>query len=168
MDGNVLVAGRLSVQGTVEIDQGSTNDLALLLASSGPGWGSGVQLKNTAANGKAYGIYSGADGNLHFADQDASQDRLLISQAGNVGIGTNAPAARLHVSGDVVLEAVPQGAPRSLPAGATLVWNDGLLAVFDKDGENARTLVFSVPQPLTGGSARAAPPPRGPRFRCCQ
>ena len=57
---------------------------------------------------------------------------------------------------------IPDGIADNKDGGTTLVWNDGLLAVFDKDGENARALVFSVPQSLTAGSAGAAPPPTSP------
>jgi hypothetical protein len=58
---------------------------------------------------------------------------------------------------------VPDGVADNKDGSKTLVWNDGLLAVFEKDGENARALVFSVPQPLTaGGSPGAAPPPASP------
>ena len=56
---------------------------------------------------------------------------------------------------------IPDGIADNKDGGTTLVWNDGLLAVFDKDGENARALVFSVPQPLTPGST-AAPPRSAP------
>jgi hypothetical protein len=69
----------------LEIDKGSTNDLALLLSSSGPGWGSGVQFRNTAQDGKTYGIYSGW-GTLHFADVDNGVDRLIIHPSGEVAI----------------------------------------------------------------------------------
>jgi hypothetical protein len=54
---------------------------------------------------------------------------------------------------------IPDGFADNADGGATLVWNDGLLVVFDKDRENARALMFSVPQPLTTGGAAAAPPP---------
>jgi hypothetical protein len=57
---------------------------------------------------------------------------------------------------------IPDGIADNKDGSATLVWNDGLLAVFDKDRENARALVFSVPQPLTGSSAGAAPPSTSP------
>lgn len=93
--GNIGI-GTANPSAGLEIDKGPTNDVALLLNSSGPGWGSGLQLKNTAQGGKSYGIYSGF-GNLHFADVDASVDRLLIHSSGNVGIGTSQPASKLTI-----------------------------------------------------------------------
>jgi hypothetical protein len=96
----------------VKIDRGSSNDVALVLKSSGPGWGSGVQFWNTAPNGKSYGIYSSAVGNLHFADQNEQVDRLFIDRSGNIGIGTpyNAELTRkltvdgdIEVTGDIIL-----------------------------------------------------------------
>jgi hypothetical protein len=86
-------------EAALEIDRGETNDLALRLSSAGPGWGSGLQLRNTTANGKRFGIYSGADGRLHVADVESRVDRLTIAAAGEVGIGTSAPKAAFHVNG---------------------------------------------------------------------
>ena len=85
----------------LEIDKGKTNDLALLLNSSGSGWGSGVQFKNTAQGGKTYGIYSGL-GRLHVVDVDTSNkevDRFVIDSSGNIGIGTASPSQRFQIAG---------------------------------------------------------------------
>jgi murein tripeptide amidase MpaA len=81
----------------LEIEKGATNDHALHLRSSGPGWGSGLQLINTGPGAKTFGIYSGQDGILHFADVDNSVDRLVITKDGKVGIGTTAPSAGLEI-----------------------------------------------------------------------
>lgn len=89
--GNIGI-GTANPSAGLEIDKGPTNDVALLLNSSGPGWGSGMQLRNTAQGGRSYGIYSGF-GNLHFTDIDASVDRLLIHSSGNIGIGTSSPTS---------------------------------------------------------------------------
>ena len=88
----------------LEIDKGATNDLALRLTSSGPGWGSGLQLNNTAANAQAYGTYAGSDGKWHFADVAHNVDRLVIDQAGNLGIGIGAGGAQriVHVEGSEI------------------------------------------------------------------
>jgi len=83
----------------LKIDKKDKNEPALLLDSSGPGWGSGMQLRNTAQGGKTYGIYSGF-GSLHFTDSDKHVDRLLIHGFGNVGIGTSSPTHPLHVKTD--------------------------------------------------------------------
>ena len=48
-----------------------------------------------------------------------------MTQAGNVGIATATPVARLQVAGDVALNSMASGAARPLPVGATLIWNDG-------------------------------------------
>jgi len=50
---------------------------------------------------------------------------LRASSNGNVGIGNAAPAATLEIGGDLAIDKKNQGAARVLPAGATLVWNDG-------------------------------------------
>jgi hypothetical protein len=49
---------------------------------------------------------------------------------------------------------VPDGIADNADGGATLVWNDGLMVVLDSERLTARTLIFSVPQPMTGGGAK--------------
>jgi hypothetical protein len=73
----------------LDINKGSTNEVALRCQSSGRGWGSGLQLKNTAPGGRTFGIYSGADGRLHVADHEDRVDRLIIDKSGNIGIDGN-------------------------------------------------------------------------------
>ena len=92
-DGGNVGIGATNPHAGLEISKGSTNDLALLLSSSGAGWGSGVQFRNTAQGGKTFGIYSGW-GSLHFADVDNGVDRLIIGSAGGVRV----PGGRLRVS----------------------------------------------------------------------
>ena len=83
-------------------------------------------------------------------------------KAGVVRLLTLEPKPAIFGRGTVIQGwGIPDGFADNKDGGATLVWNDGLLVVFDKDRENARALMFSVPQPLTAG-ARAAPPPASP------
>jgi hypothetical protein len=83
----------------LEINKSNTNNLALTINSSGAGWGSGMQFKNTAPNAKTYGIYSGSDGRWHFSDVNNNIDRLVVDKSGNVGISTISPLAPLHILG---------------------------------------------------------------------
>jgi len=87
----------------VDIDRGSTNNLALRLSSSGPGWGSGLELRNSSGPGKRFGIYSGFDGKLHVADVDAGADRLTVTGAGDIGVGTATPRARLELASGALM-----------------------------------------------------------------
>ena len=77
------VTGMVNANG-LNINKGGTNDLALELRSNGAGWGSGMQFANTATGGRTYGMYSGSDGAMHFTDNTASQDRILIRNNGDV------------------------------------------------------------------------------------
>lgn len=112
--GNVGI-GTTSPEAGLEIDRGDTNDLALLLESSGLGWGSGIQFKNTAATERIWGIYADQNGALRFADKDQDIDRLSIDPAGN--ISWTGHLASLTVSGpyDVTLTAQDEMGGRTVP-----------------------------------------------------
>jgi hypothetical protein len=105
--GMVPQAAKLSIAtattGGILVDSAATNNVALTLRSSGTGWGSGLQLLNTTATtGRNYGLYAGSDGTFHIADTTTGADRLLINNAGNVGIG-KAPTStyKLDVAGTI-------------------------------------------------------------------
>jgi hypothetical protein len=84
--GNIGVGTIGPLEAAVHIDRGATADLALMLSSSGRGWGSGLQLRSTTAGSeKTFGIYTGS-GALHFHDVDASTDRLRITREGTVQV----------------------------------------------------------------------------------
>jgi hypothetical protein len=80
--GNVGI-GISNPQAGLHIDKENTNDVALMLSSTGPGWGSGIQFKN---NDILYGIFAGSEC-FHICDAKQQVDRLTIDAKGNVGIG---------------------------------------------------------------------------------
>jgi hypothetical protein len=110
-DGKIGV-GTTQPRVRVEIDQGGTNDTALMVSSSGPGWGSGIQFQNRPAAGtaKTYGIYAGF-GQLHFADVDSAVDRLIIDSSGRIDVVTGG----LSVSG--LISSRKTLAPSAWPSG---------------------------------------------------
>ncbi len=79
----------------------NTNIRSITLEGNSTGWGSGIIFKNTAIQGKSYGIYASPYGNWHFSDNDAGADRILINSVGNVGVGTSNPTEKLEVQGTV-------------------------------------------------------------------
>ena len=100
LEGGNVGVGTATPSAGLEIDKGITNDVALVLNSSGPGWGSGMKLINKGApGGKNYGIYSGS-GRLNFTDIDIGADRLVVAASGNIGIGTIEPNASLEIYKD--------------------------------------------------------------------
>lgn len=102
------------------INKGATNDGALKVTSSGPGWGSGIRFQNTAAN-RTYGIYAGSDGNWHFADETAGADRIHIAPDGTVGLpGHTNVGGNLNVNGSIGV-AFDVNIARHLTANGTVV-----------------------------------------------
>jgi hypothetical protein len=59
-----------------------------------------VAITNTTA-GKQWGWYVDSGGNLIAFDTASAANRVAISTAGNVGVGTITPAAQLHTTGSV-------------------------------------------------------------------
>lgn len=105
---DLVVKGKIGIgtptsRAGLEINRGNTNDLALMLSSSGPGWGSGVILENTAGAGSSYGMYVSPDGNLYLTNEKKQVANWVINQDGNFGIGTRNldPAFKLSVNGAV-------------------------------------------------------------------
>jgi hypothetical protein len=82
----------------IHVNKNNTNEVAFKASSSGNGWGSGIVFENSTINvGKSYGIYSGADGGLHFSDNDNATDRIFISKLGLIGINTKNPLGLLDI-----------------------------------------------------------------------
>jgi hypothetical protein len=67
----------------------NNNVRSITLEGNSAGWGSGIVFKNTASQGKSYGIYTSPLGNWHFSDNDAGADRMIINNIGNIGITGN-------------------------------------------------------------------------------
>lgn len=117
--GDTVVPGRLGVGSVgpaltagLEINKGFTNDLALKLKSSGPGWGSGMQFENGA--GKTYGIYAGSDGIWRVVDVAADYDLLKVDSAGTSVTGGLWVAGNTGVGGTLAVANVPHADKQNL------------------------------------------------------
>ena len=69
-----------------------------------------------------------------------------------VGIGTNDPKSALQIAGDVALEPQAGGAPRAIPAGGTMIWNDGNLLHLNQNLDSSK-LVRGVYTPFLAASS---------------
>ena len=52
---------------------------------------------------------------------------------------------------------VPDAIADNKDGSSTLIWKDGLLVLFDKEGKDSLSMIFSVPQPLVPSAPPAAP-----------
>lgn len=77
------------------------------------------------AMGMVGGAISGLFFSAAFLQAQTVSPLTIQSDTGRVGIGTMTPVSKLQVGGDVALQSMTAGTARSLPAGGTLVWNDG-------------------------------------------
>lgn len=153
--GNVGI-GTINPLAGLHIDRGSTNNPALMLSSSGLGWGSGIQFVNNGAN-KTYGIYTGNDGIFRLTDEQTKTGRIwfqpdssviLQPKGGNVGIGTINPTEKLEVNGYVKSKGNITGDIVFQKNGETL-WTmfeeeDGLMLKSAKTGKVYKLLMEEV------------------------
>jgi len=99
----------------------SSNETNLALFDSDALAGTWVRFRNSSPGGRDWSLISSGSantegaGNLMFFEGSAATVRMMLDTSGNVGIGTTAPTARLHV----------EGGP---------VFNQGLFATSDVNG----------------------------------
>jgi hypothetical protein len=88
---------------TFEVSSAGSTVAQMAMVSNGTD--AAISVNNTASGGREYWIDSGSGiagvgaGNFAVYDRTATSTRLVVSSAGNVGIGTTAPAALLDVRG---------------------------------------------------------------------
>jgi hypothetical protein len=103
-----VVSGSVAIGTTAPthaLEVSSAGATAAQMAMVSSGSDAAFSLKNTASGGREYWIDSGSNGagvgagNFAVYDSTAGVTRLVVSQAGNVGIGTTAPQYTLDVHG---------------------------------------------------------------------
>ena len=144
-------ADALSIEGTAGVTGllTPTPSLSKTLTLQGVGPNSGWLQFRTSTGSNAWHLTNEAGG-LNFVETDIAAHRLLLMPGGNIGIGTNAPGARLDVNGNTVVrgDLTVQGSistpneTRSITVGpyAFVARNSGLDFAYD-------------PHKLVGGTA---------------
>lgn len=105
--GTSAPVGMLSVSGS-NTDAVGANGVRI--SGGAAGYGTGIDLvANGNFGGRTYalvssnnqGLFSVPAGSFNVLDVTSSTPRLTLTSSGNLGVGTTAPAAKLHVAGDV-------------------------------------------------------------------
>ncbi len=103
------VVGNSSIFDNGNVGIGTTTPASLLhiLNTGAVASSKGIILENTTANVQ-FGLYAGINGvtssGFSIYDKTNVTNRLVIDANGNVGIGTTAPAAKLDVEGNLILQ----------------------------------------------------------------
>jgi hypothetical protein len=95
-------SGNVGIGTTAPAGGISGNEIALEISNANVAV---LALTSLSASGKKYQIYSSNDGGLYFRDNTTASQRMIITSAGNVGIGTTAPGVSLEVNG--LIRSVP-------------------------------------------------------------
>tara|TARA_R100001129_G_scaffold63105_2_gene42999 strand:- start:3731 stop:8458 length:4728 start_codon:yes stop_codon:yes gene_type:complete len=116
-----------------------------ILINGGPAGGRSLQLKRTGAT-NPWKLVQGHTQTDYFEILEGSDTRFLIKNGGNVGIGTNAPAHKLDVSGSARLLATAptltlQDSDESNVFGQ-IIESSGVLTVRSRDGSNHGEIRF--------------------------
>ena len=98
-------ASRLTIDRNGSVGIGTTSPLSRLQITNAGDAEFGLQSSDTSGRRWTFQS-SGAGGNVgkfQFVDRTAGAHRLVIDTVGNVGLGTDSPAAKLHVEGSTYL-----------------------------------------------------------------
>ncbi len=103
--------------------------------TSGPGWGSLIEFRNTngpaPANKNHFKIINYKNSTENYLEFRSDQDNgaiavpniLVLTHSGNVGIGTHTPSRKLHVTAAMRLE--PMSSPPASPSTGDMYMDDG-------------------------------------------
>lgn len=89
---DITGTGNINITGTGTVTSGQS---ILTVSSSNTSAGNEAEIKLTHAGNNTYEIKGGRD--LIFSSDNGANERVRITTAGNVGIGTSSPEALLHV-----------------------------------------------------------------------
>ena len=112
VSGNLSVTGNVSVGGTLTYeDVTNVDSVGLVTARTGVRVlaGNSLLLQNVAGNAEGSIECDGAGTNTDIRIRTNSTERLRVTHAGLVGIGTNAPESALHVTGTIPNAPTKQG-----------------------------------------------------------
>lgn len=154
-------AEKLEIDGSLKfancssrILRGDNNNIRLSSGGSAPGH-FGMLIDNTGTtNGRIFRVASWADGTTGkfiIRDDTAGADRLVIQANGSIGIGTDAPTERLHVSGSQTTIRLNNSLSYDTQLRLTDIASDWSVGV--NQGNSLGSGVFSI-RSVTAGASR--------------
>jgi hypothetical protein len=131
--GNVGI-GTTAPSATLDVESASTDATIMTLGNS-----SGTHQYQLAVTGSAHSYGSGY---LTFWDQTVGATRMIVSPAGNVGIGLTSPTAKLQVTGQIVTTLPSSLTPTT--TAQTIDWSSGNIQVLSLASATSNvTLTFT-------------------------
>jgi hypothetical protein len=138
----------VEILGSLTVDRNATTDVLITksghLVTASPDGGLYLDSGPPSATNKA-GVWFVSDTTL--GDDSASTNLMRLTDKGNLGIGNFSPVSLLEIAGDIAIDQMPAAGPKVLPAGGTMVWNDGTYLRLNENLDNSQ-LVAAVHTPV--------------------
>jgi hypothetical protein len=137
--GSLTVDRDVEIHGSLNVDQDATAHTLMTksghVVTKNPDGGLYID-SGPATAAKTAGVWFMSDQAL--GDDSTSTVLMRLTDAGNLGIGTQTPSSVLEINGDLALDQIASGAAKTLAANATMIWNDGSFLRLNENLDKSR------------------------------